>query len=105
MNKYIFKENRLIHTPYCHADSIARGRDYDISIRIIIFDKQKIIYVRINDLSIYQGLEYKQIEYQFNNNLRACEAYLKRNYKKYRVYDSYSINELQDRLQRDILNS
>ena len=104
MEKYIFKNNRLKHTPYNHACYI-KG-DYDITVRLIILDKERIIYIRINNFDrLYQGLEYKQIEYKFEQNLKACEAYLKRNYKKYNIYDSYSINELPDRIQRDILNS
>ena len=105
MNKFTFLNNSLKSTPYCHANYIKR-EEYDVAIRIIILDKERIIYIRINEFDkLYQGLEYKKVEYQFKTNLRACEAYLKRNFKKYLVYDSYSINELTDRLQRDILNS
>lgn len=105
MDKYTFTNNRLKPTPYCHANYIKR-EEYDIAVRLIILEKERIIYIRINEFDkIYQGLEYKKVEYQFEQNLKACEAYLKKNFKKYLVYDSYSINELTDRLQRDILNS
>lgn len=104
MNKYSFINNKLTATPYSHANYVKR-EDYDITVRLIILEKERIIYIRINDFSPYQGLEYKQVEYRFNENLRACEAYLRRNYKKYKVYNSYSIKELQENIQRDILNS
>jgi len=105
MNKFAFVNNELKATPYSHAQYIKR-EDYDISIRLIIFDKERIIYIRINEFNkIYQGLEYKKVEYQFKKNLRACEAYLKRKFKGYRIYNSYSIYELADSLQSDILNS
>ena len=104
MEKYIFKDKKLRHTPYNHACYIKGG--YDITIRLIILDKERIIYIRINEFDkLYQGLEYKKVQYQFEQNLKACEAYLKRNYKKHKIYDSYSINELQYQLQKDILNS
>ena len=103
MNKYIFKDDKLTATPYNHACSIKE--DYDITVRLIILDKERLIYIRINDLSPYQGLEYKRVTYRFNKNLRACEAYLRREFKGYRIYDSYSINELPYQLQKDILNS
>ena len=105
MSKHTFVNNKLKNTPYCHANYIKR-EEYDIAVRLIILDKERIIYIRINEFDkLYQGLEYKKVQYQFEQNLKACEAYLKRNYKKYKVYDSYSIYELTDRLQRDILNS
>ena len=105
MNKYTFINNRLKPTPYSHANYIKR-EEYDIAVRLIILDKERIIYIRINEFDkIYQGLEYKKVEYQFEQNLKACEAYLHRKFKKYRVYDSYSINKLQENLQREILNS
>jgi len=89
----------------CIRDRLTDIGKYDTFIRLIIFEKERLIYIRINDFSHYQGLEYKQVKYQWDKNLRACEAYLKSDYKKYRLYDSYSINELTDRLQKDILNS
>ena len=105
MDKYTFLNNELKPTPYCHANYIKR-EDYDTAIRLIILDKERIIYIRINEIDeLFQGLECKKFKYQFERNLQACEAYLKRKFKKYRVYDSYSINELQGNLQREILNS
>lgn len=104
MTKYIFIENKLKATPYCHANYI-KGKDYDIIVRLIILEKERLIYIRINDFSWGYGLENKRAEYQFNENLRACEAYLERNYKKYKIYDSYSINELRENIREDILNS
>lgn len=105
MNKYTFINNRLKTTPYSHANYIKR-EEYDVAVRLIILDKERIIYIRINEFGkIYQGLEYKKVEYQFERNLRACEAYLKRKFKKYKVYNSYNINELEYQLQRDILTS
>lgn len=106
MTKYTFIDKKLIHTPYNHASGIkSSGIDYDVAVRLIILDKPKAVYIRINDLTIYQGIEYKRVDYAFNQNLKACEAYLKRNYKKYKVYTSYTINRLPLQLQRDILNS
>jgi len=106
MTKYTFIDDKLVFTPYCHAIGIkSSGIDYDVAVRLIILDKPKAVYIRINDLSIYQGLEFKQVEYKFEQNLKTCEAYLKKHYKKHKLYDSYSINSLPDRVQRDILNS
>jgi len=106
MTKYTFIDNKLIFTPYSHATSIkSSGIDYDTAVRLIILDRPKAVYIRINDLTAYQGLEFKQVEYKFEQNLKACEAYLRRHYKNYRLYDSYTINSLPDRIQRDILNS
>jgi hypothetical protein len=105
MDKYAYINNELTATPYSHANYI-KQEDYDVAVRLIILDKEKIIYIRINEFdSLYQGLEYKKVEYKFKQNLKACEAYLERNYRKYRIYNSYNINELQYQLQKDILNS
>ena len=107
MTKYTFIDNRLIFTPYSHATGIkSSGVDYDVAVRVIILDKPKAVYIRINEFDkLYHGLEYKRIEYKFEQNLKACEAYLRRHYKKHKLYDSYTINSLPDRVQRDILNS
>lgn len=105
MTKYIFAKNKLTVTPYCHAYGI-ETKEYDIAVRLIIFEKERIIYIRINEFNkLYIGLKYRKVEYQFNKNLQNCETYLERNYKRYKVYNSYSINELPDQIQRDILNS
>lgn len=104
MNKYTFINGRLIYTPFCHACGI-KSSDYDIAVRVIIFDNLKVIYIRINDFSVFQGFEYKQVQYKFNSNLRVCESYLKRQYKKHKIYNSYSINELPLQTQKDILNA
>ena len=107
MNKYIFINNKLTSTPYCHANYIQHNcGDYDITVRLIILDKERLIYIRINNFDkLYYGLEARQIQYKFDQNLKTCEAYLERNYKKYKIYNSYNINELQYQLQKDILNS
>lgn len=106
MKKFIYLDDNFKYTGASHACDIRRaGFAYDTVIRGIIIDKPKIIYIRLNDFNVYQGIEYKRAQYQFKNNLNACEAYLKRNFKRYRVYDSLSITKLPERLQRDILNS
>jgi len=106
MNKFIYSKGNFKYTGSSHACDIKQtGSAYDVIIRGIILKKPKAVYIRLNDFTIYQGLEYKKVEYQFKNNLKACEAYLKKNFKKYRVYDSLSINKLSYNTQRDILNS
>lgn len=104
MDKYTFIDNRLVYSRYCHADDI-EAKNYDTAIRLIIFDKKKIIYIRINDFTYSYGLERKQLEYKFKQNLRTCKAYLKSKYRKYNIYDSFTIGKLPSRLQRDVLST
>lgn len=106
MQKFIYLNDNFKYTGASHACDIKQtGFDFDKVIRGIIFDKPKIVYIRLNDFSIYQGIEYKRIKYQFKNTLQGCKTYLRKNFRRYRVYDSLTISKLPERLQRDILNS
>ena len=106
MNKFIYtRETGFKNTPYNHGCYI-NGIDYDIVIRGIMFKDIRIIYLRINDFSVYQDkLQAKKAEYQFDNNLKACESYLRKNFKDFKLYDSYTINKLPYKLQDEILNT
>lgn len=106
MKKFIYLKDTFKYTGASHACDIKQtGFDFDKVIRGIIFDKPKIVYIRLNDFSIYQGVEYKKIQYQFKNTLQGCKGYLKKNFRRYRVYDSLSITKLPQELQDEILNS
>ncbi len=100
--KFSYNKGELEYTPYCHALHIKS--DYDITVRGIVYQKEKIIYIRINDLSVYQGLEYKKIDYNFNKNLQECISHFKRNYTGYKIYTSYTINKLSYELKQEVLS-
>jgi len=105
MNKFIYHNNKLTNTPYNHAYNIKRlNLQYDVIVRGIIDNNKHIIYIRINDLSIYQGIEYKRVYNQFEHNLKDCISYLKHNYKKYKIYNSYTINKLDITTRKELLN-
>ena len=107
MKKFYFVDNILRYNKsISHACDIRKsGFKYDIIIRGIIYDKEKIIYLRLNDFTFYFGIEQKKAVYQFKNNLRACEYYLKNNFTRYKIFDSLSINKLPLQLQKDILST
>ena len=107
MKKFYFTDNTLRYNRgISHACDIKQlGFRYDIIVRGIIYEKEKIIYLRINDLAYYYGIEQKKAVYQFNNNLQHCKAYLKNKFRRYSIFDSYTINKLPERLQKDILIS
>lgn len=106
MRKFYFTNNTFKNCGVSHACDIKRtGAKYDVIVRGIILDREKVIYLRINNFSLYFGIEQKKAEYNFKNNFGACEGYLRRNFKGYKVLDSFSINKLPLQLQKDILNS
>lgn len=106
MDKFIYNKGTFKYTGVSHAYDIKQtGFAYDVIIRGIVIDKPRIVYIRLNDFSIYQGIEYKRVMYQFKNNLKDCQDYIKNNFKGFRLFDSLSINKLPLQLQRDILNT
>lgn len=107
MNKFYFINNTLKYNKnLSHGQDIKQtGFEYDIIIRGIIFKDIKTIYLRINDFTYYFGIKQKRLQYQFNKNLKTCENYLKRNFKDFKLYDSYTINKLPYELQKEILNT
>lgn len=106
MDKFIYDKNNFRYTGASHTCDIKQtGFAYDVIVRGIIIKKPKIVYIRLNDFSIYQGIEYKKVIYQFKNNLRTCQNYIRNNFRGYKIFDSLSINKLPDRVQKDILNT
>jgi hypothetical protein len=105
--KFYFTDNTLTYNKsISHACDIRQsGQKYDIIIRGIIYPREKIIYLRLNDFTFYFGIEQKKLQYQFNKNLTACEIYLKKHFKSYQVYNSYSIAKLPLNIQKEILNT
>ena len=103
--KFIFYNGIFKNSPYCHANYIRQKNIiYDTVIRGIILEDIKTIYLRINDLTFYNGLEFKKIDYQFNKNLTDCKNYLKENFTDFKIYDSYSINLLPKEVERYVLS-
>jgi hypothetical protein len=106
MEKIIYKDDKIIYTPYNHGIYIKDN--YDTTIRGIIFDNIKIVYLRLNDfayskeVNILQGIRQENI---FYNNLKKCILHLKTHYKKYKIYTSDTIKKLDSDIQQDILTS
>lgn len=100
--KFTYNKGHIKYTPYNHASYIKK--DYDVTIRGIIYPCERIIYIRINDLCIFEGLEYKKIKYQFNKNLQECITYLESNYTEYKIYTSYTIGKIDYKLRQEILS-
>lgn len=103
--KFVYNQKGFKFSGYNHAHEI-KNYEYDYTIRGILFINEKNIYIRINDLSIYQGLEFKKISYKWNLNYNACITYLKTNYKKFKIYTSYDIikNNCPDELKKEVLS-
>ncbi len=105
MEKFIYNENRfrLIDITDWHAGHIKTG-SYDIAIRGFMERQGDYIYIRLNDLTHYEGIEYKRVVYQFEKNYKECIKYLSKNYKGYKIYNSNSIYNLTYRQRQEILS-
>ena len=80
-NKIGFK---LLPSIFCfHSNYIVRD-DYNITVRGFIFYDRKLIYIRIN----------QDIEKLYERNLKNCLKYLRKEYPRYKIYDSYQINKI-----------
>jgi len=104
--KFNFKNEKIWYAGYNHASSIKK--DYDITVRGIIFKNEKIIYIRLNDFVYIKSnnpLQGRRQEAAFNRNLDGCIAYLKAIYKGYKIYTSLTINKLDYELRRYILST
>jgi len=102
MKKFNYYNNELIFCGASHA-ICKTVINYDITVRGIIFDNEKIIYLRINDFSYANDLQAKKIAYQFKRNYEDCINYLKASYKGFKIYDSYTINNIHKDLKDLIL--
>ena len=91
--KFIYINNTLQFIEgYSHAQAISKNLNYDLVIRGFIFEDIKAFYIRINDFSyVYNSLEFKRMEYQFAQNLKACKDYIQELYPCYVIYDSQDI--------------
>lgn len=75
---------KLLPSIYCYHSSYIKKGDFNITVRGFIFYDRKLIYIRINPDAVKL----------FNSNLKDCLKYLKKEYPKYKIYDSYQINKI-----------
>lgn len=80
-NKIGFK---LLPSIFCFHSSYIKKGNFNITVRGFIFYDRKLIYIRINP----------NAENLFNLNLKKCLKYLKKEYPKYKIYDSYKIDKI-----------
>lgn len=83
-NKIGFK---LLPSIFCYHSSYIKKGNFNITVRGFIFYDKKLIYIRINPNEYIEQKSY-------NSNLKDCLKYLKKEYPKYKIYDSYKINKI-----------
>ena len=91
MEKFIFNNNRLKTLPANDSHSFIIKKNYDYVIRGFIFNKKRV-YIRINDLTYLQGIEYKRTVKIFQDNLKSCISYFRT--ARHKIYTSYDFNNL-----------
>ena len=75
MAKYNFINNELIEAGYNHAWRLS-SKEFDKAVRLIIFEKERIIYIRINDFSWNFGFHEKYILLWTNKRFNSCACHL-----------------------------